>query len=90
MGGWVARFPSTWCETGNLARQVLYSPSDTGKLKVDVAAAKLASLNPDLNISIHPERVDRDNAARLFRDHDLCIDASDNYGTRLVMNRAAL
>lgn len=77
-------------ETGNLARQVLYSPGDTGERKVDVAASKLASLNPDLKISVHPERVDTDNAARLFLDHDLCIDASDNYGTRLVMNRAAL
>ena len=77
-------------EISNLARQVLYTAEDVGRRKAHVAATKLASLNADLVVTALTERIDTDRASELFRQHDLVIDASDNYGTRLVSNRAAL
>src|SRR5512145_2342383 len=37
-------------DLSNLQRQVLYGDSDVGRLKVDVAAERLARMNPDLAI----------------------------------------
>jgi adenylyltransferase/sulfurtransferase len=77
-------------ESSNLARQVLYTPADVGRTKTEAAAGAITRINPDLALTLLPTRIDPDLARDLFRDHDLCIDASDNYGTRLAMNQAAL
>lgn len=77
-------------ELSNLARQVLYRPGDVARPKVEVAGERLAALNPDVDVSLMTGRVDDAVARNLFRRHDLLIDASDNYGTRLAVNRAAL
>jgi len=77
-------------ESSNLARQLLYTPADVGQAKVHVAAAALARLNPQIRILTRQERIDAETACELLREHDLAVDASDNYGTRLAMNTAAL
>jgi len=77
-------------ERSNLARQVLYTPKDIGKDKVDAARHHLQHLNPETCVETVKQRVDRDIAAQLAENHDICIDASDNYGTRLAMNIAHL
>ncbi|MEM9304668.1 MAG: HesA/MoeB/ThiF family protein [Pseudomonadota bacterium] len=75
---------------GNLGRQVLYSPKDVGQRKVDVARASLARQNPNVAITVRPERADAASLPGLLEDVDLAIDASDNFGTRLAMNDACL
>jgi adenylyltransferase/sulfurtransferase len=77
-------------ESSNLARQVLYAPADMGRPKTEAAAETITRINPDLALTLLPNRIDPNLATDLFREHDLCIDASDNYGTRLAMNQAAL
>ncbi len=74
----------------NLARQLLYSPSDEGRFKVDVAQQRLLQNNPQLNIQTHKHRVDRDFLHSVLSGFDLVIDASDNFGTRLAVNQACL
>lgn len=74
----------------NLARQILYRQTDIGRLKADAATDMLQSLNSETRLeSINRRMTDADMQA-LFPACDLVIDASDNYGTRLAVNRSCL
>jgi molybdopterin/thiamine biosynthesis adenylyltransferase len=77
-------------ETSNLARQVLYTTADIGRRKTEVAAEVLQRLNPHCQVTVMHERVDEHLATELLQRHDMAVDASDNYGTRLAVNRASL
>ena len=74
----------------NLQRQILYATADIGLPKVEAAAARLASINPE--ISLHPldARVDGDRLAALVHAADIVIDCSDNFDTRHAVNRACV
>ena len=74
----------------NLGRQILYRVRDLGRLKVDAAVEALQELNPDTELQSIPRRLDDRKMQLLFPDYDLIIDASDNYGTRLAVNRNCL
>ena len=74
----------------NLARQILYRQTDIGRLKVEAATDILQGLNPEARLaSINRRMTDADMQA-LFPACDLVVDASDNYGTRLAVNRNCL
>jgi len=77
-------------DTTNLSRQILYGPEDVGRLKTEAAADRLAALNPDVSIRCISERLDADGLEAEFRDATLVLDGSDNFATRLVVNRAAV
>ena len=74
----------------NLARQILYRQSDIGRAKAEVATTALQSLNPDTRIRAINRRMADEDMQTLFPDCDLVIDSSDNYGTRLAVNRNCL
>jgi molybdopterin/thiamine biosynthesis adenylyltransferase len=74
----------------NLARQILYRNSDIGRLKVDAATEALQELNPDTEIQSVAKRISDKELQQLLPACDLVIDASDNYGTRLAVNRSCL
>jgi adenylyltransferase/sulfurtransferase len=74
----------------NLARQLLYTQQDVGRLKTEVAAERLAENNSRVRIQPHQQRADRPFLERVLPATDLVIDASDNYGTRLAVNKACL
>lgn len=74
----------------NLQRQILYEEADIGRPKVEVAAARLARLNPDCRIEPHPLRLEAGNARALIADYDLVVDGSDNFATRLVVSDACV
>ncbi len=74
----------------NLSRQVLFSHCDLGRAKAVVAAETLQALNPDTKVNVCEERMADSTMGALFPDCDFVIDASDNYGTRLAVNRATL
>jgi molybdopterin-synthase adenylyltransferase len=44
-------------EKNNLTRQVLFSESDIGQLKVDVAKKKLAENNPNVQYTVYPQSI---------------------------------
>lgn len=74
----------------NLHRQVLYSQSEIGLPKVEVATGKLSGLNP--SVIIHPYNffITVNNALELIRDYDLVIDATDNFSARYLINDACV
>lgn len=77
-------------DASNLARQVLYTPADEGRLKVDVAAARLAALNPDIGLERIDRRLPPGELRALADSCDLVLDASDNLATRLAVNAACV
>ncbi len=70
----------------NLQRQTLFTVSDIGRPKVEVAAERLAKLNPNVRIEIVSEPFEESNAERLVADYDLAVDCTDNYMTRLLLD----
>ena len=74
----------------NLSRQILYRASDLGRSKVEAATESLQNLNPDTELQSVAKRMYDEDMQTLFPTCDLVIDASDNYGTRLAVNRSCL
>ena len=74
----------------NLQRQVLFDEGDIGMKKVDAALASARSLNSGVVIVPVDTWLDSSNARDLIDGHDLVIDASDNYASRLAVNDAAV
>ncbi len=73
----------------NLQRQVIYGTDDVGRAKVDIAAAQIKRINPDVQVTTHRVRITADNAAALMAGCDVIIDGSDNFTTRLAVADAA-
>ena len=77
-------------ELTNLHRQPLFGEEDQGKPKADLAAAFVRRLNHFVDVEPKAERIDRGNAAELLAGHDLVIDGSDNFETRLAVSDACV
>jgi molybdopterin/thiamine biosynthesis adenylyltransferase len=77
-------------DRSNLQRQVLFGVDDLGANKAEVAATRLATLNPDVELMPLVERLTASNAERLVDGFDLVIDGSDNFATRYVVNDACV
>ena len=63
-------------EERNLPRQPLYGNADLGRLKVEVAATRVAHLRKDLEIL--RSFIDRKNIGDLLKDIDLVADCTDD------------
>ncbi len=77
-------------DASNLGRQVLYTPDDVGKRKVDVAAKRLGALNPDIRISALTERLQGEALAETVASADVVLDGCDNFATRFQVNDACV
>ena len=73
----------------NLQRQVLHGTADVGRAKTDSARDALARLNPHVAVTVRPLRIDAANASGLLAGHDIVVDGSDSFGTRLAVADAA-
>lgn len=74
----------------NLQRQILYGTEQLGRNKVAVAQEAVARLNPDTGFTAIPERITAENGPEMLENIDLVIDGSDNFATRLLVNRLCL
>jgi molybdopterin-synthase adenylyltransferase len=74
----------------NLQRQILYSETDIGSVKVDAAQAPVNRLNPDVVFRPLRQRITADTPATLLEGVDAVIDGSDNFATRLIVNDLCL
>ncbi|MEP6656020.1 MAG: molybdopterin-synthase adenylyltransferase MoeB [Betaproteobacteria bacterium] len=72
----------------NLQRQILYATHDIGRPKVEAAKARLAAINPEVQVIAVQRRVDPDTLPDLVRAADVVLDCSDNFATRHALNRA--
>ncbi|MFC7069828.1 SAMP-activating enzyme E1 [Halobaculum lipolyticum] len=73
-------------ERSNLQRQIIHADADVGKPKAASAAEYVERLNPDVDVDVHETRVEPHNAEALIADYDVVVDASDNFGTRYLVN----
>lgn len=77
-------------EESNLHRQVLFTPADVGRSKVEAAIEKLSALNHDVQFIPHPEKLTRHNAMDLISQYDIVADGTDNFPTRYLVNDACV
>jgi SAMP-activating enzyme len=73
-------------ERSNLQRQIVHADADVGRPKVESAADYVAALNPDIDVETHETRLAAESVAELVDGYDVVLDASDNFGTRYLLN----
>ena len=74
----------------NLQRQILYATTDVGQPKVDAAVARLAAINPDVELQRVASRVGGEELDALVASSDVVVDCTDNFETRHAVNRACV
>ncbi|MBL0939007.1 MAG: HesA/MoeB/ThiF family protein [Gemmatimonadaceae bacterium] len=74
----------------NLHRQLLYGTPDIGRSKIEAAAERLRTINPGVQVIAHEMKLSAQNAEALVRDHNVVLDATDNFPTRYALNDACL
>jgi adenylyltransferase/sulfurtransferase len=77
-------------ELANLHRQPLFGEADAGKPKAALAAEFVRRLNRFVEVAPRQERIGSENAPELLAGHDLVIDGSDNFATRLSVSDACV
>jgi molybdopterin/thiamine biosynthesis adenylyltransferase len=84
---WFADFDDI--DRSNLAKSVLFRPSDIGRAKVDVAAERLGEMDPEMGL--HPLSADirYDIGMGVFRRMDVLCSVVDSIDARVGFNRIA-
>ena len=77
-------------DESNLQRQIIHGQSDIGRSKAESARDSIREINPYVNVIVHSERLDSDNAMQIFADYDLIVDGTDNFATRYLVNDACV
>lgn len=73
-------------ELANLHRQPLFTAGDAREPKAELAAEFVRRLNNFVEVDPNQERIGAENARQLIGGHDLVIDGSDNFATRLAVS----
>jgi sulfur-carrier protein adenylyltransferase/sulfurtransferase len=77
-------------DESNLQRQIIHGQSDVGRPKAQSARDSVLEINPHVNVVLYEERLDSDNAMRIFEPYDLIVDGTDNFATRYLVNDACV
>jgi molybdopterin/thiamine biosynthesis adenylyltransferase/rhodanese-related sulfurtransferase len=77
-------------DESNLQRQIAHGTSTVGVAKAESAKARLADLNPNVEVTTYLEQVTSANALELMRPYDVIIDGTDNFPTRYLTNDASV
>ena len=77
-------------DASNLQRQVLHNVERLGMPKAESARETLVSLNPDVKVEVHAERLRASNALSIMTGYDVIVDGGDNFPTRYLVNDASL
>jgi molybdopterin-synthase adenylyltransferase len=72
-------------ERSNLQRQTIFRDDQTGQPKAKLAADFVRALNRHIHVRPVERRLDAGNAEDLLAGHDLILDGSDNFATRLTV-----
>jgi molybdopterin/thiamine biosynthesis adenylyltransferase len=73
-------------DRSNLQRQWMFRDDQTGMSKAQLAANFAMAINPATDAHPITTRIDASNARELLAGHDLIVDGSDNFATRLVVS----
>lgn len=81
-----------YIELNNLQRQILFDEDDVAHHvpKAVAAVEKLHLINSDIAIEALVEDVNSENIEQLVQEHDLILDATDNFETRYLINDACV
>ena len=74
----------------NLQRQILHTTAAVGRAKAYSGKDTLSQLNPEIDITAIPERLEGDRLAQIIANADVVLDCSDNFATRHAVNRACV
>lgn len=69
----------------NLNRQLFSSPRSLGRAKVEAAVARIAEINPAVNLVPRQERFTRENGHGLLENANVAVDALDSVAARLEL-----
>lgn len=75
-------------EITNLQRQIIHSTDSLGQSKVESAAQRMRQLNPEVEIVCVDRTLEQPDLESLLSDVSLLVDATDNFDTRFMINRA--
>ena len=76
-------------DVSNLQRQILHTDADVGRRKVVSAKETLLAHNPGINVEIHEEPINSENAMQIISNYDIIVNGADNFSTRYLVNDAA-
>ena len=76
-------------DISNLHRQLIFRADQVGQPKAPLAASFAEALNPLIAATGAETRLDAATAERLLLGHDLILDGSDNFATRLAVSDTA-
>jgi molybdopterin/thiamine biosynthesis adenylyltransferase len=77
-------------ELSNLQRQPIFNSGQVGMAKARLASHFVMARNPHVGLTAVGDNLDADNAAELLAGHDLVIDGTDNFATRLIVSDACV
>jgi len=77
-------------DVSNLQRQIVHNTESIGESKVDSAKKTLLSINPETNIHCINKQLTLEELKSLITDVSCVIDATDNFATRFLINRACV
>jgi adenylyltransferase/sulfurtransferase len=77
-------------DLSNLQRQIIHTTASVGTAKVESAKARIAEINPNVEVNIIQDLLSNDNVRQLVREHDMVVDGTDNFQTRYMVNDACV
>ena len=77
-------------DESNLQRQVIHGTKDVGRSKLESARARIADVNPNVEVTTYETRLTAENALEILRGYDVVIDGTDNFATRYLTNDACV
>ena len=77
-------------DESNLQRQIIHGTKDIGRPKLESARARIADVNPNVEVSLYETRLTSENALDILRGYDVVIDGTDNFATRYLTNDACV
>ncbi|MCI5049776.1 MAG: HesA/MoeB/ThiF family protein [Rickettsiales bacterium] len=77
-------------ELSNLQRQIIHEYGDIGRMKIESAGDRISELNPFTHVDLFSQRVRAENAESFLKDYDVVLDGTDNFETRMVINKACV
>lgn len=77
-------------EVSNLQRQIAHTENTLGELKVDSAAKMLRALNSGINIETLDQALADEALQEQVSKADVVLDCSDNFTTRMAVNKACV
>ncbi len=77
-------------DNSNLQRQIIHNVNSIDKSKVDSAKNTLLEINPEVTIHSVNKKLTLDELKKQITNVDCVIDATDNFETRFLINRACV